>query len=266
MIFFKKRYLFFFTALIVASSCTKNGGGLDYPAQPKNNFLGCRISQIVKRDLPAVAPSTYNFYYNSDGTVSRIDALNDLQNYSSDNNSYKNIVYGNGYILVNTTWGGSSLPSHTDSLLINGKGQIYKIYHNDVSGFHDQVWDSLGYNSLGEMTLIISHNGANLSTTNYQWKNGDVTWNTAGTDFYTYYYTDTLYNTGNMNILPGDFVNYGTSLFTPRHLPAMAVLDNGRDTVFYQNSIDASGRLTDTKHIIDGSQQSGTHITYADCN
>ncbi len=159
--------------------------------------------------------------------------------------------YDNGYI------------TGKDSVQPDAQNHIVYIDHIDnySSPRVNEVYDTYAYDSLGNLVSQTSYSYNTVSTTTYQWKNGDLQWNTAGTDYYTYQYDSTVYNTGNTKELMTDFEKYGRSIFTPSHLCTAAIMD-GAYTTTYNNTLDSGGRLTRLTRTETGGYTYTTAISY----
>lgn len=255
-----KKYLLVFTSftliIVQVSSCRKKRS--PSPALMAK-YTGCRISQIIQTDVDTTQKIVYTFSYNGDGTVSKISCVTGT---FAGNNYVKSITYKKGCVLVSQLWGGAAtIPEHTDSIILDGQNRAISVFHNDVSGFNNQLWDEYRYDSSGNMVLYTNHNYNTVSTANYYWKNGDLQWNTSGTDLVSYLYDTGLYNIGNISARITDFVNYGRSIYpASRHLHSKAIVNNA-DTSIYTYTVDGSGKLTYVN--LPGSLTQRTWITYS---
>jgi hypothetical protein len=257
---YKKLFVIFLSLsfICMGTSCRKKSN----PSPAGNNvsapFTGCRIAQIT--DGSTLTNSTYTYYYNDDGTVSRIYVL---PNTTIGNSFNKYFVYNKNYILVNTIFYGENSSSNTDSLVLDGQNRILYAFHNgadDQGPFTNQQWENYVYDSLGDMIQENIHNSSSVSSANYQWKNGDITWFTSGTDYYFYTYDSSTYSLGNISASITDFELYGRGIYNTRHIHTQKVMDN-TDTTYYNYSLDLSGKITAVAYTDDGTT-GNVQITY----
>jgi hypothetical protein len=178
---------------IAITSCKKRSN--PSPASTAH-FTGCRVSQITQVGLDTSSTMIYQFYYNDDGTVKRV---NNIPNKQLTESYVKDFVYKNGYMLGYTIFYGSNSVSYTDSILIDAQNRITDVFHKDPSNYYGLDWDNYRYDSQGNMVFFTYNNGRSISTGNYQWKNGDLVWNTSLTDVVNSFYDPVPYNTGNIN-------------------------------------------------------------------
>ena len=247
---------FFLIIWLCISACKKKSNSS--PSQAK--FTGCRVYQITESSFDTTTLESsvvYTFYYNDDGTVARINTKKGPAT-ADYNDTY--ITYKKAYLLVSASSGGS-VTSEADSIVIDGQGKVTYIFQNQYGSFQE-VWSYYQYDSLGNLVLITSHNYTTVSSQNFQWANGDIMWNTSGTDFLNYVYDASLYNIGNINARIADLENYGRAIYSPKHLHSLAIMDNA-DTIRYSYTLDSIGKLTYLKETDPGNYIKTTQITYA---
>ena len=249
-----QKQLFFFAAVVfaalLADSCRKKAN----PTPSNAKFTGCRVAQIIENGT-ATNGTTYSFTYNNDGRVSTIK-------FQGGGDSFvKTITYKTNCIIVITKDNGSV--SAKDSLLLDAQKRVILIDHYNYNGSPppNLMYDQYNYDTSGNLVTIVSHYYSTVSSQNFQWANGDIEWNTGGTDFYTYVYDTSLYNIGNISARFSDLENYGIGIYTPRHLCSMAIMDNS-DTTNYTYTRDADGKITSSKRIFPGNYINTTAITY----
>ena len=219
------------------SSCRK-------PAKPSpvtnTPFTGCRISQIIQHGYDSTTDkSVYRFFYNNDGTVAKI-----IEPPVDGHDSVAKVfTYKPNCIIVYGT--DNSLTYSKDSLLLDDNNRVIFIDHYVYNGSPqpNQLWDKYQYDNAGNMVLQTSHNNGMSTTSTFSWKNGDLQWNTSGTDFVDYYYDTALYNIGNIFTKITDFVSYGRTVVPPsRHLHTFSIED-GADSAFYNYQLDNSRKV-----------------------
>jgi len=235
------------------TACRKKNNAALAPAK----YTGCRISQITETSPGTNNNLTYVFTYNNDGTVATISTLP----IPKSDVFIKSFTYNSNYVIMTTTDNG--LAYEIDSLVLDGQNRITYIGHygNNGSQPSNGVWDSYQYDSLGDMVLRTNKNYNTLSTETFSWKNGDLVWSTAGTDYYNYIYGADLYNTGNITVRPIDFETYGRAIYTSKHLRTQLV-DDYDDTIYYTYILDTGGKLTYVKATEPGNYIYTTQISY----
>ena len=237
-------------ATLIPQACRKKVT----PAPSNAKFTGCRIAQIIENGT-ASSGTTYSFTYNNDGTVSTIK-------FQSGGDSFvKTITYKTNCIIVVTKDNGDV--SAKDSLVLDAQKRVILIDHYNYNGSPppNEVYDQYNYDVSGNLVAIVSHYYTNVSSRNFQWANGDIEWNTGGTDFYTYVYDTSSYNVGNISARFYDLENYGIGIYTPRHLFSMAIMDNS-DTTNYTYTRDNEGKVASVKLVYPGNYINTTAITY----
>jgi len=207
--------------------------------------------------IDSAANIIYTFTYNNDGTVATISTG------SGSNTMVKTFRYNANNIVISLLDG--SFVYSKDSLLLDAQSRIIRADHwgDNEAPYPNIVYEQYQYDSLGNLVTSTSHQYNSINTTIYQWKSGDVTWNTAGTDFYDYVYGTALYNTGNIKAFLTDFENYGRAIYTPTHLATMAIMDN-TDTFLYNYALDSGGRVSQLKITEPGNYTHTTLVSY-DC-
>lgn len=256
----------FIAVLIIMSiiSCKKQGNiitaGPGFSQHFPANISGCYISKITIAG--GLYRGIYTFSYNDNGTVSAING--NVDTFASDNYILKFLYFPNA-IVVQTIFYNSSSPAYYDSLILDNNNRVTTIYAYGTNGgftkYPANPSTTYQYDSVGNMVLVTNYNYSTISTANYYWKNGDLQWNTVGTDQYTYIYDSSLYNTGNIKTGIIDFLKYGRPIFTTRHIHTMAI-QNGRDSIGYIYTRDADGKIINIKQVEPGNYISTTQIDY----
>jgi hypothetical protein len=237
-----RKTMIIFPVLLVLYLWTVSCKKTPKPSSVKTSpFTGCRISQIVQFGYDTTTGKTvYQFIYNNDGTVAKI-----ISPPQKGQDSFARVfTYKPNCIIVYAT--DNSLPYSKDSLLFDDNNRVVFIDHYTYNGSPqpNQVWDKYQYDNLGNMVLQTSHSNGASTTATYSWKNGDLQWNTSGTDFVDYYYDTTLYNIGNIFTRITDFVSYGRTVLPPsKHLRSYSIED-GADSVIYTYQLDNTGKVT----------------------
>lgn len=250
-------YLFVIATLAGLSACHKTRHNPPNPVTAP--FTGCRIAQISEVFGNTTFDTTvYTFRYNDDGTVANIyyrpKPLGDSM--------IKTFTYKTNYILINTT-DNQSLYS-TDSLALDAHDRVIYINHYNNLGALPQYqpWDSYSYDSVGHLVTQEDENDGTTTYSTFYWKNGDLMWNTSGTDFINYTYDTTLYSTGNITARPIDFETYGRSIYTPLHRVVYSLRDSSIP-LYIQYTSDASGKITNVFSTDSSSGFYDTQITYS---
>ena len=257
-----KKYILLLSPILLlfwVASCRKKSNASPSPNPIITKFTGCRVSQIIEIGVDTSNRTVYSFYYNNDGTVSKI---NTQMGWQVSNSSDRVFVYTSNYISVKGVAYGSTPQSPEDSLILDNQNRVTYIYHNDNYNTYNNVWDNYQYDSFGNLESIIYHSNNTLSSESFSWKNGDFTWTTTGTDYYNYVYSSDLLNIGNIHSRISDMETYGRGIFTPVHVRTMAIMDENEDTSFYSYTLDSGGKLTYLKETQPGNYIQTTQISY----
>ena len=250
-----KVLLFLLVVACLMPSCKKSGSVVT----PPDKFTGCRISKIERKERNGFK-NIYTFSYNTDGTISRISAVDTS---FAGNDYVTRFTYKTGYFLADISSDGNQLPYNMDSIITDAQGHISSVYHSTAARHTTDVWDNYEYDNDGNM-VYYKFQGDNriVGSENYQWKDKDLQWNSAGSFVYYYTYGTAVYNTGNITARIDDLLKYGRSLYTPKHLVTQAIRPSISDTINYINTLDAGGRITQIREIESGMSITTTNITY----
>ncbi|MBS1602200.1 MAG: hypothetical protein JST42_05990 [Bacteroidetes bacterium] len=178
--------------------------------------------------------TSYSFNYDQQGR------LNCVKVTSSSSKPYTDtLVYGNGFIVSTTTFSGVAART-IDSIFLDAAGNVSSI----------SVWQSGNHslftytrNSQEELTQSTSsYNGAILSTSTYQYSNGDITGGvSAGSPFSYTYFTDkpSKYNDF---LAMQQWIQYGVVIWKSAHLCKSYQSSVSQN---YTYTLDDKGNITD---------------------
>ena len=254
----KKYSLLILLPAMLLLSCRKSNNA---PSSLPASFTGCHVSTITQT-FPGSTSTITSFTYNSDGSVATIKSQS-----PPDNDIFvKTFIYKPGIIIINTT--DNSLPYSRDSLLTDAQNRVTYINHYDYNGSPQPnlIYDIFQYDTSGNIVTasVTYHNYSQISSAVYEWKNGDLQWNTSGSDFYSYNYDTTNYNTASVTTDVGNFLNYGRGILANVHWLSQSYLDS-QLVYTYTNSTDSAGKITSIRQAdATNTYFTTTNITY-DC-
>ncbi len=227
--------------------CDKN-----YIANPPTKFTGCRITKIVQYPLDSNINNAYFFVYNADGTVSKIYCASKL--YSEYNHLISFIYSKNSIIAMTYYQNNPSYIYNNDSITLDAQNRVSNIT-NRYGGhgtLQNYAWETYTYNTIGNLQGITYILDGQQSIDTLNWQNGDITNYYKNTNLsynkntYTYFYYDTVYNTGNVTAEINNLISYGRSIYNSTHLTKYKITQNGnvKDTTKYSYQIDNAGKIT----------------------
>jgi|GEM_PF-3249117 len=253
-----KKLLAFIFLSIVCVSCRKEPAASSTTSG--SNFTGCRVDSIVIPPLSVGDNSIYTFTYNSDGTVASVRSKegNDV--------FVRSYVYKTNCIIVNTTDQGE--PYGRDSVVTDAQNRVVYISHYEYNGSppdDNSVYETYEYDSFGTMAVVTSHSYSSVSSTVYEWKNGDIQRQTSGTDFYQFEHDTANYITANLPTDIDDLINYGRGILSSKHFLSRSTFDS-LDDYTYNNIADASGKLVSIQQIYSGNGFTRTTTIGYECH
>jgi hypothetical protein len=213
------------TALLFPG-CHKSSGSGSSPSIP------CTL--VSAKAINGGATINYSFSYDKQGRLVCVK-VND-----SNGKPYTDtLVYGNGFIVATTLFSGSSIPT-VDSVFLDGSGNVTSI----------SVWQNGNHslfsytrNSQGELTQSTSsYNGAVMTSSTYQYSNGDIMGGvSAGTPFSYTYYTDKPSKYNDFLAIQ-QWMQYGVVIWKSAHL-----CKSYQSTISqsYTYTMDDKGNITD---------------------